>query len=85
MRQVHVTKIVAWTFRLLLPALLNVQFVQSQLLCSTLEHTLFDAVLCDEPEDYLLRLSNSMCMVHSLQIGRRVPGTRAALKSDIKR
>jgi hypothetical protein len=81
LREILVTKIVARTFQLLLPALLNDQLVQSKLLCSMLKHTLFDAVLSDELDDiYLLPLSNSMCMVHSLQ----VTGTRVVLILDIK-
>jgi hypothetical protein len=54
--------------------LLNNQLIQTKLLRSTLEHTFLDAVLGDEPKDvHLLRLSNSMSAVHSLEIGLRIP------------
>jgi len=40
----------------------------------TLEHTLLEAVLGDEPEDvHLLRLSDTMSSVHSLKIGLWIP------------
>jgi len=51
------------TFRLLLPALLDDQLIQPQLVCSAL----LDTVLCDEAEDvHLLRLSNTMSTIHGL-------------------
>ena len=59
---------------LLLPPPLNNQLVQMQLLCCALDHPLLHTVLRDEPEGVdLLRLSDSMGVVHGLQIGLWVP------------
>ena len=74
---------------LLRSALLNDKLVQLELLRCSLKHSLFHRVLLsalqclfahfthtrDEPEHVdLLGLSNSVCPVHCLQIGLRVPG-----------
>jgi len=69
-----VANISTGTFRLLLSTLLDDQLIQTQFLCSTLEHTLFDAVLSDEAEDInLLRLADAMSAIHCLQISLRIP------------
>ena len=63
-----------FTFRHLLPTLLDNQLVESELLSRTLQHPLLDTTLGDEPEDeYLFGLTNTMGAVHCLEIGLRIP------------
>ena len=64
------------TFRSLCTTLLNDELIKPQLLCRPLQHALLNAAFRDESEDiHLLRLTNTMCAVHGLQIGLRVPVT----------
>jgi hypothetical protein len=54
--------------------LLNDHLIKLQFLRSSLQDSLFDSILSDEPEDIdLLSLTDSMSSVHGLQIGLRVP------------
>ena len=65
---------VGFTFRDLLPTLLDDQLVEPELLSRTLQHTLLDTALGDEPEDeYLLGLANAVCTVHCLEVSLWIP------------
>ena len=65
----HASTEVTPTFGSLRPPLLDDQLIQTQLLGSTLQHTLLDTTLRNEAEDIdLLRLANTMCAVHRLQV-----------------
>ena len=67
------------TFRLLLSTLLNDELVKTKLLRSTLKHTLLDTALRNEAEHiHLLRLTDSVSSVHSLQVGLWIPGPRVS-------
>ena len=61
-------------FGLLLSTLLNDKLVKTKLLRGALEHPLLDTALCNEAEHiHLLRLSDSVSAVHSLQVGLGIP------------
>ena len=67
-------KRVGFTFRHLLPALLNDQLIEPELLSCTLQHPFLDTTLGDEPEDeHLFCLADSMGAVHCLEVGLWVP------------
>lgn len=61
-------------FGLLLSTLLNDKLVKTKFLRGALEHTLLDTALRNEAEHIdLLRLSDSVGTVHSLQVGLWIP------------
>ena len=65
---------IGFTFRHLLPTLLDDQLVKPELLSCTLQHPLLDTTLRDEPEDeYLFGLTDAVGAVHCLEIGLWIP------------
>jgi len=63
-----------FTFRRLLPTLLDNQLIEPELLSRTLQHPLLDTTLSDEPEDEdLFGLTDAMGAVHCLEIGLWIP------------
>ena len=68
------SEVMILAFRLLLSTLLNDELVKMKLLRSALEHTLLDTALGNETKYiHLLRLSDSVSTVHSLQVGLWIP------------
>lgn len=62
------------TFRLLLSTLLNDKLVKTKLLRGALKHTFLDTTLRNEAEYiHLLRLSDAVGTVHSLQVSLWIP------------
>ena len=70
------SEVMILAFRLLLSTLLDDQLVKTKLLRRSFEHTFLDTAFRNKTEHiYLLRLSNSVSTVHSLQIGLWIPRT----------
>jgi hypothetical protein len=71
-----------FTFRHLLPTLLDNQLVEPELLSRALQHPLLDTTLSDEPEDeYLFGLADTVGTVHCLEICLRIPVHLSGLES----
>ena len=76
---------VCFTFRHLLPTLLDDQLVKPELLSRTLQHPLLHTTLGDEPEDeYLFGLTDAVGAVHCLQVGLWIPVHLSELGSQEK-
>lgn len=74
-----------FTFRHLLPTLLDDQLVEPEFLSRTLQHPLLDTTLGDESEnEYLFGLTDAVGAVHCLEVGLRVPVHLSDLESQGK-
>lgn len=68
------SEVMILAFGLLLSTLLNDKLIKTKLLRGALEHALLDTALRNEAENiHLLRLSDSVSTVHSLQVGLGIP------------
>ena len=82
---VSTTRGINFTFRHLLPTLLDYQLVEPQFLSRTLQHPLLDTTLGDEPEDeYLFGLTDAVGAVHCLKIGLWIPVHLSGPKPQVK-
>jgi hypothetical protein len=73
----------ALTFGLLCSTLLNNELIETELLRSTLEHALLNAIFRYEPENiHLLRLSDTVRTIHRLQVGLWIPGPTVRVNSQ---